>query len=317
MNKLTQLRLTAFLLCRSFYSLNAQKWFCAAQIGTTAYLGDVSENMAWQPNLKRTSSNNSFLFHYKHTPIMREIRYFLGCMALFIACLPMQTAFGFNFTQSYIAQYKDLAQQEQRLTGIPASIKLAMALLESGSGQSHLAVYANNHFGIKWWNVSTDGADFIEKFDDAKDNHGRRIASRFIKFNSVEDSYRKHSEVLQRPRYQELFTYHISDYHSWAYGLETCGYATIKGYGSQLIALIDRYNLSQYTLSEEPKPDVISFEKSPKITAKAPPQYLGHPQPVNAVFTPKQPVSMPVKPSIESQFINSRGEKVHYILSEM
>jgi flagellum-specific peptidoglycan hydrolase FlgJ len=238
-------------------------------------------------------------------------------MALIIACLPTQTAFGFNFAQNYITQYKDLAQQEQRLTGIPASIKLAMALLESGSGQSHLAVRGNNHFGIKWWNASNDGTDFIEKFDDAKDNHGRRIASRFIKFNSVEDSYRKHSEVLQRPRYQALFTYHISDYHSWAYGLETCGYATSKGYGSQLIALIDRYNLSQYTLPEEPAPDVISFESSPRITAKAPPQYLGHPQPVNVVSTPKQPVSMPVKPSIESQFINSRGEKVHYILSEM
>jgi hypothetical protein len=54
MNKLTQLRLTALLLCGSFYSLNAQKWSCAAQVGTTAYLGDVSERMAWQPNLKRT-----------------------------------------------------------------------------------------------------------------------------------------------------------------------------------------------------------------------------------------------------------------------
>jgi flagellum-specific peptidoglycan hydrolase FlgJ len=238
-------------------------------------------------------------------------------MALIIACLPTQTAFGFNFAQNYITQYKDLAQQEQRLTGIPASIKLAMALLESGNGQSFLAIRGNNHFGIKWWSTSTDGTDFIEKFDDAKDNHGKRVVSRFIKFNSVEDSYRKHSELLQRSRYQELFTYHISDYHSWAYGLETCGYATSKGYGLQLIALIDRYNLSQYTLPEEPAPDVISFENPPKITAKAPPVYLAHPQPVNAVSTTKQPVSMPVKPSIESEFINSRGEKVHYILSEM
>jgi hypothetical protein len=54
MNKLTQLQLMALLLCSSFYSLNAQKWSCAAQVGTTAYLGDVSERMAWQPNLERT-----------------------------------------------------------------------------------------------------------------------------------------------------------------------------------------------------------------------------------------------------------------------
>jgi hypothetical protein len=248
---------------------------------------------------------------------MRKVRYFLGCMALIIACLPMQTAFGFNFSQNYIEQYKELARQEQRLTGIPASIKLAMALLESGSGQSFLAVRGNNHFGIKWWNVSNDGTDFIEKFDDAKDNRGKRIASRFIKFNSVEESYRKHSEVLQRSRYQVLFTYHISDYHSWAYGLEACGYATTKGYGAQLIELIDRYNLTQYTLPEEPSPDVISFENTPIITPKSPPQYFDSPKPVPVVYEQKQPVSPSVKPSIESHFINSQGQKMHYVLSEM
>jgi Mannosyl-glycoprotein endo-beta-N-acetylglucosaminidase len=248
---------------------------------------------------------------------MRKVRYFMGCVALLIACLPTQSAFGFNFAQSYITQYKDLAQQEQRLTGIPASIKLAMALLESGSGQSFLAVRGNNHFGIKWWNASNDGTDFIEKFDDAKDNRGKRIASRFIKFNSVEASYRKHSEVLRRPRYQVLFTYHITDYHSWAYSLEACGYATTKGYGDQLIALIDHYNLTQYTLPEEPSPDVISFENTPITTPKSPPLYFDSPKPVQVVSEPKPRLSAPVKPSIESQFINSQGQKVHYILSEM
>lgn len=62
MNKLTQLRLTALLLCGSFYSLHAQKWSCAAQVGTTAYLGDVSENLAWQPNLKRTLAGASIAY---------------------------------------------------------------------------------------------------------------------------------------------------------------------------------------------------------------------------------------------------------------
>lgn len=248
---------------------------------------------------------------------MRELRYVMGCMALVIACLPTKNAFGFNFTQNYIAQYRDLAIQEQRLMGIPASIKLAMALLESGSGQSYLAVKGNNHFGIKWWNTARDGAEFIETFDDAKDSRGKRIASRFIKFNSVEESYRKHSEVLRRPRYQVLFTYHITDYHSWAYGLEACGYATSKGYGARLIELIDRYNLTQYNLPEEASPDVISFENTLMTTPKSPPQYFDSPKPVPVVSEQKQPVTPPVKRTIESQFINSQGEKVHYVLSEM
>jgi hypothetical protein len=165
----------------------------------------------------------------------------MGCIALFIAFLPVQKAFSFDLSHYYIAQYKHLAIQEQRLTGIPASIKLAMALLESSNGQSYLATKGNNHFGIKWWNVA-----FIETFDDDKDRHGKPIVSRFIRFRSVEDSYHKHSEVLKRPRYAVLFTYLITDYRSWAYGLEVCGYATARGYGSKLIQLIERYHLDQY-----------------------------------------------------------------------
>jgi Mannosyl-glycoprotein endo-beta-N-acetylglucosaminidase len=177
---------------------------------------------------------------------MRKVRYSMGCMALIIACLPVQKVFSFDLSHYYIAQYKNLAIQEQRLWGIPASIKLSMALLESGSGQSYLATKGNNHFGIKWWNAANDGSAFIETFDDDKDRRGKPIPSRFIRFHSVDDSYRKHSEVLQRPRYAVLFTYSITDYRAWAYGLESCGYATARGYGARLIELIERYDLTQY-----------------------------------------------------------------------
>ena len=61
MNK-RPLQLTALLLCCSLYSLNAQKWSYAAQVGTTAYLGDVSEHLAWQPNPKRTALSASLAY---------------------------------------------------------------------------------------------------------------------------------------------------------------------------------------------------------------------------------------------------------------
>lgn len=54
MNKYIQRHLTVSLLCLSLHSLTAQKWSCAAQIGTTAYLGDVNERLLWQPQLNRT-----------------------------------------------------------------------------------------------------------------------------------------------------------------------------------------------------------------------------------------------------------------------
>src|SRR5690606_34846123 len=51
--------------------------------------------------------------------------------------------------RAYIERYKDIAIAEMNQYGIPASIKLAQALLESGNGNSYLAREANNHFGIK------------------------------------------------------------------------------------------------------------------------------------------------------------------------
>ena len=50
-----------------------------------------------------------------------------------------------NTTINYIEQYKDIAIKEMKRTGIPASITLAQAILESNSGESVLAKKSNNH----------------------------------------------------------------------------------------------------------------------------------------------------------------------------
>ena len=50
--------------------------------------------------------------------------------------------------QEYIDKYKETAMEAMRTHGIPASITLAQGCLESGDGNSDLAVKANNHFGI-------------------------------------------------------------------------------------------------------------------------------------------------------------------------
>ena len=58
-----------------------------------------------------------------------------------------------NFTDyntlSYIEAFKSVAIEEMNTYGIPASITLAQGIIESGSGNSSLAKYANNHFGVK------------------------------------------------------------------------------------------------------------------------------------------------------------------------
>ena len=51
--------------------------------------------------------------------------------------------------QNYIEEYKELAMEQMRRYGIPASVTLAQGILESANGQSQLARNENNHFGIK------------------------------------------------------------------------------------------------------------------------------------------------------------------------
>ena len=50
--------------------------------------------------------------------------------------------------QEYIEAYSELAKVQMRRYGIPASVTLAQAIIESANGKSTLSNQANNHFGI-------------------------------------------------------------------------------------------------------------------------------------------------------------------------
>jgi LysM repeat protein len=147
-----------------------------------------------------------------------------------------------NYTvDSYIQRFKGIAVAEMNRYGIPASITMAQAILESGTGKSDLAKYANNHFGIKCtsdWN----GKGYY-KDDDKKDDC-------FRVYKNPEESFRDHSEFLKRKRYAFLFELDKDDYKGWAKGLKQAGYATNPKYPDLLISLIERYSLDQFDMPE-------------------------------------------------------------------
>jgi len=147
-------------------------------------------------------------------------------------------------SEAYISQYRDMAVIEMHRSGIPASITLAQALVESRYGTSNLAVQANNHFGIKcksYWK----GFTYYHKDDDYK--NGKLIKSCFRAYDSVIDSYVDHSNFLMKtPWYKELFSYEKTDYLNWAYGLKKCGYATNPKYAAMFIKKIEDFQLYQY-----------------------------------------------------------------------
>lgn len=142
---------------------------------------------------------------------------------------------------NYIDAYKDVAIREMNQYGIPASIKLAQALLESGNGNSYLAREANNHFGIKCGGVWS-GKSIAR--DDDNPNDCFRV------YGNVEESYKDHSQFLLRKRYEKLFTLAKDDYKGWAKGLKDAGYATNPRYPELLIDIIERYDLHKYDRKE-------------------------------------------------------------------
>lgn len=139
---------------------------------------------------------------------------------------------------AYIESYKDVAKDNMVRTGIPASITLGQAILESGAGTGPLSVQANNHFGIKCHNEWTGPS--IKYSDDTEDEC-------FRKYDQPSESFKDHSYFLtSRPRYAELFEFEKDDYRSWAYGLKAAGYATDSKYPDKLIGLIEKYQLNKF-----------------------------------------------------------------------
>jgi len=143
-------------------------------------------------------------------------------------------------------------------TGVPASITLAQALLESDNGNSPLARGANNHFGIKC--AEWQGPAFYQD-DDKRDEC-------FRKYNTVLESFDDHSAFLKgRTRYASLFQLDRTDYEGWAKGLKKAGYATNPQYAHLLIKIIEEnklYELDKISTTEpiaSKNNDVKNFRK--------------------------------------------------------
>lgn len=133
-------------------------------------------------------------------------------------------------TRNYIEDNLPLAQKLMKENNIPVSIILGIAIHESAAGTSKIARYLNNHFGVKGKNDS------------------KAIRSSYKGYSSVEDSYHHFIDFLQsRTAFSNLFTkYGGNNYAGWAKGIQRGGYAHSKTWSAQVIALIKKYDLSQY-----------------------------------------------------------------------
>ncbi len=133
-------------------------------------------------------------------------------------------------TENYILENAPKAQELMRMHLIPASVILAIAIHESGAGTSKVARYLNNHFGFKGKNSSAE------------------IRSSYRDFPTVDSSYNHFIVFLKsRAHFNSLFDkYDQYDFKSWVRGIQRGGYAGSRKWGSQVMAIINKYQLWSY-----------------------------------------------------------------------
>jgi len=140
-----------------------------------------------------------------------------------------------RLVKSYVRRFQKIAVQEMKKFGIPASVKMAQAIIESNAGTSLLSTKNNNHFGIKCFSKKC-GKNHCSNFGD--DHH----KDFFRKYDNAWESWRSHSKMIVGGRYKELLKYG-TDYAAWAKGLKKLGYATDKRYAEKIIETIETYHL--------------------------------------------------------------------------
>ena len=152
-------------------------------------------------------------------------------------------------------------------SGILASISAAQFILESGYGKSELGQNANNMFGMKkslsgntWTGSTWDGTSVYTKKTQEQNADGsyETITADFRKYPCVEDSVADHSAYLLGAKNGRSLRYKgikgMTDYRKVAQLIKDGGYATSLTYVDKLCSIIEKWNLTQYDVSETPAP---------------------------------------------------------------
>lgn len=115
-----------------------------------------------------------------------------------------------NGQKNYVAHYRPLADSLSAVYGIPASVILGIAIIESSSGQSRNARLLNNHFGIV-------GKNNLQKT--------KHIKSKYKQYKTVADSYVDFCRHVSRRKFY-LQLRGNPDPYTWIDHLSKSGYST-------------------------------------------------------------------------------------------
>jgi flagellum-specific peptidoglycan hydrolase FlgJ len=138
----------------------------------------------------------------------------------------------------FISEIAKYAQKYSRLTGVPASLTIAQAILESNWGQSGLARNNKNLFGIKGKGEAYPTKEFVG-------GKWITVTANFRTYDTFEGSVRDHNQMLKRMR-RYAAVIGERDFRQACRAIAAAGYATDPTYADKLINVIVSYELHKY-----------------------------------------------------------------------
>lgn len=130
----------------------------------------------------------------------------------------------------------------QKKYGVPASVTIAQAILESGWGKSSLTTKAFNYFGMKGTgpagSVTVPTKEYVN-------GHWITINAAFRRYHNAAESMEDHGRLLATSSYYKKAMAVRNDPRAFANAL-TGVYATAPNYGATLIQLMNQYNLYRF-----------------------------------------------------------------------
>jgi flagellum-specific peptidoglycan hydrolase FlgJ len=144
------------------------------------------------------------------------------------------------------------AQASQKETGVPASVTLAQAILESGWGDNHMGD-ACNYFGIK---AQPGEPSVTMRTREVEGGQSVNVDAAFRRFASREECFAAHGHFLRdNSRYAKAFQ--ATDGETFARAIAAAGYATDPNYADLLVEIIRENNLTQYDTGAKPAKPVV------------------------------------------------------------
>lgn len=138
------------------------------------------------------------------------------------------------------------ARASMKRTGVPASVTVAQAILESDWGRSRLTRQGNNLFGIK--SLNGPGPAGVVTLATWEHLNGGDVVVQapFKAYYTLEQSIDDHGQFfVNNKRYANALAV-AKDARAFAHAIQDDGYATDPSYAAKLDRLMDRYNLYRF-----------------------------------------------------------------------